>query len=108
MAVYHADLVPKLIKYQKLIARLFTIHGFSRVVDYDVQFRKKLAVNPYMIWDRVDEETFSTTLRGGFTSGSTARDTALSSTASSTLRRRQVFAFGSSACYKCRGVGHYA
>ena len=99
--VFHSHLATKLLKYQSLIARFFTVYSFEAVIDYDVQFRRKFAVNPFMSWDRVDEITMSTTLR-----------------AVSSHRPRQQSGFAASGhlqqsqstvqCYKCYGIGHYS
>uniref|UniRef100_A0A7M5X3I7 Cleavage and polyadenylation specificity factor subunit 4 n=1 Tax=Clytia hemisphaerica TaxID=252671 RepID=A0A7M5X3I7_9CNID len=93
MMVFHEHLAPLLIRYQERICRFFTTYPFQCVADYDVQFRRKLAVNPTeTFWDRIDLDIFSSTLRpqvGSFSSS-------------------QAGSFPDVTCYKCKKKGHYA
>ena len=56
MVVFHSFLFPGLLRYQNIISRFFTIYPFKNVVNYDVQFRQKLATIPNLPWDRVDSQ----------------------------------------------------
>ena len=95
MIVFYEHLAPALVRYQERICRYFTCYPFQSVADYDVQFRRKLAVNPDQTsWDGVDLDIFSSTLRSHVQSGL--------QTSSSQNNQNKVY------CYKCGVAGHYA
>ena len=99
MMMFHEHLVPALIRYQERICRYFTTYTFQSVADYDVQFRRKLAVNPVEnSWDRVDLDVFSATLKPQASS-------TFSPAASGSSRRVN---FSEVTCYKCGLKGHFA
>lgn len=57
-------LAHELVKYQNTITRFFTQFSFNNVINYDVQFCQKMAINRHLSWSRVDEETYNLTRRG--------------------------------------------
>ena len=62
---YHPTLAIPMLHYQNIICRFASQYEFSAWSTYDIQFRQRLAINPLMAWDRIDEELCNEYVRSG-------------------------------------------
>ena len=84
---FHPHMVHQLLYYQSMICKFATQYEFSAWYTYDTQFRHRIATNPTLPWDRVDEELFTEHVRGRQAAGSRVN---------------------SNPCYYCQSTGHFA
>ena len=63
-AVFHPQLIPKLLAYQARICQYAEHHNFSSVVCYDAAVRTRIANNPDLLWDDQFPDEFNSFLEG--------------------------------------------